>query len=47
MSKRDEMMHYLNPLHVYCRLCRIFSKERALQLAIAYEFYFYRPWLGW
>lgn len=38
--------HYLNPLHVYCRLRDLgLSKGTAVTLCRIYEYVFFRPFL--
>jgi hypothetical protein len=34
---RDKVRHCANPQHVYCRLKKVFGKEKALRFAKRYE----------
>ncbi len=47
---RKELIHFANPLHIFCRLLDAgFSKEIASPLGKIYEHVIYRPlflWLG-
>ncbi|MDH5476887.1 MAG: hypothetical protein OEY50_01015 [Nitrospinota bacterium] len=40
---KDRIRHYLNPLHVFCGIKRVFSKENALRAARLYEKLVFRP----
>jgi len=40
---KDRVRHYLNPLHVFCGIKRVFSKENALKAARLYEKLVFRP----
>ena len=40
---RDRIRHYMNPLHVFCGIKLIFSKENALKVAKLYEKLVFRP----
>jgi len=45
VSIKDKVRHYLNPLHVFCSLNYILSKEKALRAARAYERGIYKPFV--
>ncbi len=40
---RESLQHYLNPLHVYCRLRAVMSKKKALLVSREYEIILFRP----
>lgn len=39
---KDQLRHYLNPLHIYCRLRPCFGKQLAMTMANKYETTVYR-----
>lgn len=40
---RDWLQHWINPAHVYCRLCDLgVSTQRAMWLEVRYENWVYR-----
>jgi len=42
-TRKDRLRHYLNPLHVFCGMKRLFNKEYALKAARIYEKMLFRP----
>jgi hypothetical protein len=37
------LQHYLNPLHIYCRLRSVMDKRSAVAISHAYERALFRP----
>lgn len=46
VTARDKMRHYLNPLHVFCSLTYLLSKDKALKTARTYEKKVFKPFMS-
>jgi len=43
---KEWLRHRINPLHIYCRICKRIGRRRALVIAKAYEVIVYSVTLG-
>ena len=43
---KEWLRHWINPLHVYCRMCKRIGRKQALVVSRAYEVMIYSMILG-